>query len=82
MSPMRTTIRIDDELYRRVKAEAASTGRTVGELIEDGARLVLARRVEEAGKDRPLPTFGGSGLQPGVELDHNRGLLDHLERAD
>lgn len=30
---MRTTLVIDDELYRRVKAKAAREGRTVTELV-------------------------------------------------
>ncbi|WP_250578262.1 ribbon-helix-helix protein, CopG family, partial [Mycobacterium tuberculosis] len=32
---MRTTIRIDDELYREVKAKAARSGRTVAAVLED-----------------------------------------------
>jgi predicted transcriptional regulator len=39
---MRTTITIQDDLYRRVKSEAAATGRSVGELIEDALRDALA----------------------------------------
>ena len=41
---MRTTIRIDDDLYRRAKASVARRGQTVGELIEDAVRLVLRPR--------------------------------------
>jgi len=38
---MRTTLVIDDDLYRRVKAKAAMEGRKVTELVEDGLRAVL-----------------------------------------
>ncbi len=38
---MRTTLIIDDELYRRVKARAAMEGRTVTELVEVGLRTAL-----------------------------------------
>ena len=38
---MRTTLVIEDNLYRRVKAKAAMEGRTVTELVECGLRFVL-----------------------------------------
>jgi hypothetical protein len=30
----------------------------------------------------PLPTFGGRGLQPGVDLDDTSALLDRMEGRD
>jgi hypothetical protein len=30
----------------------------------------------------PLPTFGGQGLQPGVDLDDTATLLDLMDRGD
>ena len=39
---MRTTLVIDDDLYRRVKAKAALEGRKVTELVEEGLRAVLS----------------------------------------
>ena len=39
---MRTTLVIDDDLYRRVKAKAALEGRKVTELVEDGLRAALS----------------------------------------
>jgi hypothetical protein len=41
---MRTTIRIEDTLYRRAKSRAAAGGRSVGEFIEDAVRDALERR--------------------------------------
>ena len=41
---MRTTLVINDELYRRVKAKAALEGRKVTELVEEGLRALLAER--------------------------------------
>ncbi len=72
---MRTTIRIDDELFRAVKLHAAGTGRTIGEVVEDALRQSLARRRSRA-EAAPLPTFGGSGLLPGVDLDDTAALRD------
>lgn len=71
---MRTTIRIDDDLYRSVKAEAARSGRTVGELIEDAVRLALRRGATGADELPELPVADGTGLLPGVDLDDARAL--------
>ena len=30
----------------------------------------------------PLPTFGGEGLQPGVDLDDTAGLLDLMDAGN
>jgi hypothetical protein len=39
--PMKTTVEVPDDLYRRAKAEAALRGRKLKDLIEEGLRLVL-----------------------------------------
>jgi hypothetical protein len=76
---VRTTIRIDDDLYRRAKADAARRGQTVGELIEDALRLAL-RRPGGATREIPeLPIFGGSGTMPGVDLADSRSLRDLMD---
>lgn len=38
---MKATIDFDDNLYRRLKIEAARRGRTVRELVAEGVRYVL-----------------------------------------
>ena len=76
---MRTTIRIDDHLFRKVKERAASTGRTIGAIVEDALRLSLSRSEEEPRRSKPLPTYGSAGTMPGVDLDSNRDLLDLME---
>jgi hypothetical protein len=71
---MRTTIRIDDDLYRRAKATAARRGQSVGELIEDAVRTAL-RPARPGSTELPgLPVFGGSGVMPGVDLADARAL--------
>lgn len=39
---MKATVEIDEDLYRRLKAEAALRGRKIKELVTDGVRMVLA----------------------------------------
>lgn len=76
---MRTTIRIDDALYRSVRLRAAETGRTIGGVIEDALRSALARPAAPPAELEPLPVFGGSGVMPGVDLADNRRLADLLD---
>jgi len=79
---MRTTIRLDDDLLRQTKALAAQTGRTLTAVIEDALRETIARSRSRRGRSRArvgLPTFKGSGLRPGVDLDDSAGLLEIME---
>lgn len=79
---MRTTITIQDDLYRQAKARAAASGRSVGELIEDALRTALTARPDVPMELEPLPVHGGSGLMPGVVLDSHAALLDLLDEAE
>ena len=40
----RTTVRLPEELLRRARKKAAAEGRTLTSLIEDGLRLVVAKK--------------------------------------
>jgi len=79
MPDMRTTIRIQDEVYRRVKIRAAATGMTVGEFIEGAVRDAIANPPERRSGVPDLPVYGGSGVMPGVDLSSNAALLDLLD---
>ncbi len=72
---MRTTVNISDELLGQAKALALRTRRSLGEVVDDGLRLLLSKR-DEAERRGPveLPTYGGSGLQPGVDLEDKEAL--------
>jgi hypothetical protein len=77
---MRTTISLDDHLLREAKIIAASSGKTLSEVIEDSLRESLARRKANAPRRRiNLPTFKGTGLMPGVDLNNSAALLDLME---
>ena len=41
---MRTTVKIDDQLLADAKAQAARSGRTLNEVVEDALRESLGRR--------------------------------------
>ena len=77
---MRTTVRIDEALYRRVKAEAGRTGRTVSQLFEDALRAALRPRQSQQDLP-PLVTYGGSGVVPGVDLTDSAHLLELMDEG-
>ena len=77
---MRTTVRIDDDLYNAVKERAARSGQTVAEVIEGALRhAMVARDASSADQLAPLPTFGGSGVLPGIDLASGVALRDAME---
>lgn len=78
---MRTTVRLDDNLLKRAKLKAAAEGRTLTDLIEEGLRIVVARRpVAGRGQLEPLPVSKQTGgLKPGVDLTK---FSDYQEMED
>ena len=76
-------MRLDDQLLTEAKKIAAETGRTLTAVIEDSLRETLARRTRASRPSKVrLTTFGGRGLQPGIDLDDSASLLDYMERQD
>jgi hypothetical protein len=67
---MNTSLRIDNELYRQAKVEAARRGVTITLFIEESLKLNLERQ----GSSRvvQLATFGGSGF--GLTADQIRDM--------
>ncbi len=78
---MRTTISIQDSLLERAKAAALARSCTLGEVIEDALREVLAAKPKPArkGRVRPLLTYRGTGVRPGVDLSSSGSLLETME---
>lgn len=80
---MRTTVRLDDDLLSDVKQYAAEEGMTFTAVIHRALRELLARSRRLPEEERtPLPSFGGGGLAPGVDLDDGAALLELMERGD
>src|SRR5437870_2946479 len=80
MRPMRTTVNIHDDLLAEAKVRAARSHRPLGALIDDALRAEFSERSVAADHRRRvlLPTDGGSGLQPGVDLEDRDALADLL----
>jgi len=79
---MRTTITLDDALLRQAKQAAARSGRTLSDLVAEGLREVLLRRKTPARSTVRLPTVGGKGIHPGLDLDDLGLILDAMDEPD
>ena len=76
---MRTTVNIDDVLLRRAKELAARSGRSLGEVIDDALKVLMSVPHPGGHPAVTLPTYGGSGLNPGVDLEDKEALAALLE---
>lgn len=78
---MRTTINVDDQLLMQAKAQAAASGMTLAQLIEDALREFLIRRENVENRERVrMITMKGTGTRPGIDLDNSQSLLEIMER--
>lgn len=78
---MRTTIRIDDDLYREVKARAARSGRTVAAVLEDAVRRGLDHREHRAKPHYAVQPLGAGGLRPGIDIAFNHTVAEALDEG-
>ena len=77
---MRTTIIIDDELFRELKKRAAEENRTLSEVTQEALRRGLLRRPATRRSTRVrLPSFAMG--KPSVDLADRNQLLDTLGRS-
>jgi hypothetical protein len=80
---VRITIDIDDRLLADAKAHAASSGRTLDEVVESALRAALS--APDDSRDQlhvDLPTFPGGRLLPGIDLDDSVTLIRRMEELD
>jgi hypothetical protein len=78
---MRTTISIEDSLLKKAKAASINRNCSLGEVIEDALRIELNDHPKSNPQVplKPLKTFRGSGVQPGVDLSASSSLLEVME---
>lgn len=79
MPIVRTTVRIDDELYRRVKERAAHERRTVAAVLEDAVRIGMTPAVGQPAKPFRVRAHGSGGLLFGVDLSSNASVRETLD---
>lgn len=79
---MQTTLRLDDQLYREAKAEAAREGVTLTRFLEDGIRLRLEQRAARSAVKPAFRIFKGK-VSPSIPWDDLKCLADdELENHD
>lgn len=79
---MKTTVELDDALLKMSKAMAVKESTTLKALIEEGLRLILLRREEQASRKKTpvkLPVCSqGAGVHSGVNLNDGSDLEDRM----
>jgi hypothetical protein len=76
---MKTTLEIDENVMRELKARAARDGTTMSELVESALRVLL-RKEARAKAPAPLPSW--SGGQPLVDVADRNALHDAMDEDD
>jgi hypothetical protein len=76
---VRTTISIDDQVFRDAKRQAAEEGRTLGDLVTEALRARLALR--QATNEKPWEplTYGDGGPLPGIDITNNAAVRDAMD---
>ena len=78
---MRITIRINDDLLKQAKKQAADEGRTLTSLVEDGLTLILSKPKTSRRKRVELPKSKATGgTLPGIDLNRS-GDLEEVMNA-
>lgn len=78
---MKVTVDVGPYLLEEAKDVAAESGRSLDEVISDALCAALNRRraLKQSPQKVELPTFGGGGVLPGVDLNSNAALEDIIE---
>lgn len=74
----RTTLVLEDDLFRHLKQEAAANGRTIRDVVNALLRRALAGLRPRRRYRLKWPTARGR-LRPGVNLDDRATLYDLME---
>ena len=78
---VRTTLTISDDLLREARLLAIRTCRSLGDVVDDALRVLLAQSGARSTAEVVLPRYGGSGLLPGVDLDDKESLAALLDES-
>lgn len=75
---MRTTIELNDEVFRAAKRRAAQENKTFRDIVEEALRSYLTRSKAKPAYRLTWHTERGV-LRPGVDLDDRDALWDVME---
>jgi hypothetical protein len=75
---VRTTLEINDELFRRAKKRAADEGAPFRSIVEEALRTYLGKKIPGGGYRLRWRTESGT-IQPGVRLDDRDALFELMD---
>lgn len=75
----RTTVRLDENLMKKVKHYAVEHNKTLAKTIEDALRGMLEGETKPVYEPFVIITHDGGGLQPGVDLSDSSLLQDIMD---
>ncbi|MBI2335875.1 MAG: hypothetical protein HYU97_03840 [Deltaproteobacteria bacterium] len=75
----RTTLLLDDSLYKKVKTIGKLRGTSLKEIINDLLRSALNSTVEEKTTHLPIPLHRKNGPQEGIDISDRSSLYDILD---
>ena len=75
---MRTTIELNDDLFRRAKRQAVEEGETLRGVVESALRQYLVPQGKKPAYKFRWRTESGT-IQPGVRLDDRDALFDLMD---
>jgi plasmid stability protein len=80
---MRTTIRLDDDVFRAYKQRAAARGTTFAQEVENALRAELQSRHRVA-EEAPFEVlvFDGDGSPALIDIDDNRVLQELMDTEE
>jgi hypothetical protein len=82
MRTVRTTVTLDDDVVRGLRAEMRRTGKSFKEVVNDALRQGFAL-LETANTLPPFKVRARPlGERPGINYDDTSELLDELDRQD
>ena len=84
---VRTTLNIEDELYRRIKALAALRGESVTAIVEESLRLtLLTAQASDAVVHMPVSQrrhrYASQFVAARVDPPHPSAVRDYLDRTE
>jgi len=84
LARVRTTIKLDDDIFRAYKQRAAARGTTFAQEVEDALRADLQARRAVADDDEPFEVlmFEGDASRALVDIDDNRALQELIDDED
>ena len=76
---MRTTLTLDDDVYRKLESETRRTGRSFKEVVNERLRRSLVAAKPETRRKPFRVNARPMGNRPGIDLSNIEQLLDELD---